>query len=67
MNGDICGEPFTWSARDQEFYQEKGYTAPKYCVRHRAVRKAQQKEREEQQKRREHSPFKVFLDEATGI
>jgi hypothetical protein len=26
-----CGNEFTFSVRDQEFYQEKGYKSPKRC------------------------------------
>jgi hypothetical protein len=26
-----CGDEFVWSARDQEFYAEKGYQAPSRC------------------------------------
>lgn len=41
-DGSTCGTPFTWTARDQEFYAEKGYKKPKYCRPHREERKKQQ-------------------------
>jgi len=40
---DGCGEPFIFSARDQEFYEENKYVPPKRCRKCRLVRK---KERE---------------------
>ena len=37
-----CGNEFTFSAEDQEFYQSKGYTnEPKRCPECRQARKAQ--------------------------
>lgn len=37
-----CGTPFVWTAKDQKFYAEKGYSKPKYCRPHREERKRQQ-------------------------
>jgi CxxC-x17-CxxC domain-containing protein len=38
-----CGATFTFTARDQEFYKEKGYTnEPKRCPTCRAARKQEQ-------------------------
>lgn len=34
-----CGQDFTFSAEDQEFYQQKGYSTPKRCPVCRANRK----------------------------
>jgi len=34
-----CG-PFTWTVKDQEFYAEKGFTAPKRCREHAKARRA---------------------------
>ena len=37
-----CGATFTFSAKDQEFYQQKGYTnEPKRCPTCRAAKKAE--------------------------
>lgn len=35
-----CGQTFTFSAEDQEFYSQKGYSTPKRCAACRASRKA---------------------------
>lgn len=35
-----CGQSFTFSAEDQEFFAQKGYTQPKRCPECRAARKA---------------------------
>ncbi len=35
-----CGQVFTFSAEDQEFYAQKGYSTPKRCSGCRAARKA---------------------------
>ncbi len=35
-----CGQSFTFSAEDQEFYEQKGYSTPKRCPECRAQRKA---------------------------
>lgn len=35
-----CGQNFTFSAEDQEFYGNKGYSLPKRCPDCRAARKA---------------------------
>lgn len=36
-----CGQSFTFSADDQEFFATKGYTAPKRCPSCRQARKAE--------------------------
>lgn len=36
-----CGQEFTFSADDQEFFGQKGYTQPKRCPACRAARKAE--------------------------
>lgn len=36
-----CGQYFSFSAEDQEFYQSKGYSSPKRCPVCRQNRKAQ--------------------------
>ena len=36
-----CGQAFTFTAGEQAFYQERGYTAPQRCPSCRAERKAQ--------------------------
>ena len=35
-----CGESFAFSAEDQEFFAQKGYSEPKRCASCRAARKA---------------------------
>jgi len=35
-----CGESFTFSAEEQEFFSQKGYSEPKRCAACRAARKA---------------------------
>ncbi|MEI8377485.1 MAG: CxxC-x17-CxxC domain-containing protein [bacterium] len=35
-----CGTSFTFSAEDQEFFAQKGYSEPKRCPACRAARKA---------------------------
>jgi len=35
-----CGEAFAFSAEDQEFFAQKGYSEPKRCPSCRAARKA---------------------------
>jgi hypothetical protein len=35
-----CGASFTWSAEDQAFFQEKGYSQPKRCKPCRQAKKA---------------------------
>lgn len=37
-----CGTIFEFSAEEQEFYAQKGYSSPKRCSQCRAKRKAQQ-------------------------
>jgi len=34
-----CGENFTFSAKDQIFYEEKGFPQPKRCRKCRRLRK----------------------------
>jgi len=36
-----CGQPFTFTASEQEFYAERGFTEPRRCASCRAARKAQ--------------------------
>ena len=36
-----CGQAFTFSADDQEFFAQKGYTEPKRCPACRSARKAE--------------------------
>jgi CxxC-x17-CxxC domain-containing protein len=36
-----CGEPFTFTAGEQAFYAERGYSEPQRCASCRAARKAQ--------------------------
>jgi CxxC-x17-CxxC domain-containing protein len=36
-----CGQAFTFSADDQEFFSTKGYSEPKRCPSCRAARKAE--------------------------
>ncbi|HET8523238.1 MAG TPA: CxxC-x17-CxxC domain-containing protein [Thermomicrobiales bacterium] len=36
-----CGQAFTFTAGEQAFYQERGYTQPQRCPSCRAARKAQ--------------------------
>ena len=36
-----CGQQFTFSADDQEFFSSKGYSEPKRCPACRAARKAE--------------------------
>ena len=36
-----CGKPFTFSAGEQQFYQERGMSEPKRCKPCREARKAQ--------------------------
>lgn len=35
-----CGQSFTFSAGDQEFYQSRGFSEPKRCSHCRQARKA---------------------------
>ncbi|MBI4447285.1 MAG: zinc-ribbon domain-containing protein [Acidobacteria bacterium] len=37
-----CGKDFTFSAKEQEFYQSKGFSQPKRCKPCRDKRKARQ-------------------------
>jgi len=36
-----CGQPFTFSAGEQEFYAQRGMSEPKRCKECRAARKAE--------------------------
>ncbi|HEY7033685.1 MAG TPA: CxxC-x17-CxxC domain-containing protein [Thermomicrobiales bacterium] len=36
-----CGQTFTFTAGEQDFYQQRGYTEPQRCPSCRAARKAQ--------------------------
>jgi len=36
-----CGQAFTFTAGEQDFYQQRGYTEPQRCPSCRAARKAQ--------------------------
>jgi len=37
-----CGHDFVWSAKDQAFYAEKGFSAPRRCKDCRQARKERQ-------------------------
>src|SRR4051812_50194231 len=37
-----CSQEFTWSASEQEFFADRGFTEPKRCASCRAARKASQ-------------------------
>src|SRR5688572_26713055 len=39
-----CGQTFTFTAGEQSFYAERGYTEPQRCQACRAARKAQRNE-----------------------
>jgi hypothetical protein len=41
-----CGDTFTWTEKEQRFYQEKGFTEPKRCRACRTVRKQNFRDRE---------------------
>jgi len=41
LNCQDCGQSFTFSAEDQEFFATKGYTEPKRCPSCREARKAE--------------------------
>lgn len=36
-----CGQRFLWSAREQEFYAEKGFQQPKRCKQCKQAKKEQ--------------------------
>lgn len=38
-----CGEPFTFTAKDQKFYEEKDFVKPKRCRDCRAKKKERMK------------------------
>lgn len=40
-----CGKEFVFSAREQEFYEEKGFTNPVRCKECRDAKKAQNNKR----------------------
>ena len=40
LNCEECGKDFTFTAGEQEFYEEKGFTPPKRCQDCRAAKKA---------------------------
>jgi CxxC-x17-CxxC domain-containing protein len=48
MAGDLqltcsdCGQEFTFTSADQQFFQERGYSAPKRCKPCRQAKKAEQ-------------------------
>jgi CxxC-x17-CxxC domain-containing protein len=37
-----CGQEFTWTSSEQEFFADRGFTEPKRCSSCRAARKASQ-------------------------
>ena len=45
--------PFIFSAGEQEVYEGKGFTPPKRCEKHRAIKRR----RIEEQENKIHSPF----------
>lgn len=36
-----CKDEFTFTAGEQEFYERKGFTPPKYCKPHREQRRSE--------------------------
>ena len=36
-----CSDEFVFTAGEQEFYERKGFTPPKYCKPHRKQRKSE--------------------------
>ena len=38
-----CGHDFVWSAKDQEFFAEKGFQPPRRCKDCRRAKKEQQR------------------------
>lgn len=40
LNCEECGKDFIFTAGEQEFYEEKGFTPPKRCPECRAAKKA---------------------------
>lgn len=36
-----CGQQFTWSAGEQEFYRQKGFSSPKRCKACKQAKKAE--------------------------
>ncbi len=42
-----CGKEFVFSERDQQFYQEKGFTQPVRCKECRQIRKQKMNEKNE--------------------
>jgi DNA replicative helicase MCM subunit Mcm2 (Cdc46/Mcm family) len=43
-----CGHDFVWTAKDQEFFREKGYQQPKRC---KECRQAKKERREDYDRR----------------
>lgn len=41
-----CGEEFTFTVRDQEFFNSKGFTEPKRCKKCRIAKKNNQNSRD---------------------
>lgn len=41
-----CGNNFTFTVNDQQFFKEKGYNLPKYCKSCREKRKNERAEKE---------------------
>lgn len=41
-----CGEPFIFTTRDQQYYEEKGFVPPKRCRNCRAIKKDRVAERQ---------------------
>src|SRR5689334_25151844 len=39
-----CGQPFTFTEGEQDFYNSKGYSQPSRCASCRAIKKAQRSE-----------------------
>lgn len=34
-----CGDQFVWSAKDQQFYEERGFVRPRRCPKCRKARR----------------------------
>lgn len=50
-----CGSTFEFSAEDQEYYAQKGYSSPKRCPECRANRKAQSRNNGPQRQRKQYT------------
>jgi hypothetical protein len=46
-----CGTPFLFTARDQAFFEQNGFTEPKRCKPCREVKKQRQENHEPRQRR----------------